>query len=71
MAKKGYLDGNEMAASFRLLRANSLIWNYWVSSYLLGEDCPSLTCCSGTWTPHACRRPCTRITCVRCICTTA
>ncbi len=40
MAKKGYLDGNEMAASFRLLRANSLIWNYWVSSYLLGEDLP-------------------------------
>ena len=40
MSKKGYLDGNEMAASFRLLRANSLIWNYWVSSYLLGEDLP-------------------------------
>ena len=40
MAKKGYLDGNEMAASFRLLRSNSLIWNYWVSSYLLGEKLP-------------------------------
>ncbi|GAB4214170.1 MAG: class I poly(R)-hydroxyalkanoic acid synthase [Rhodoferax sp.] len=38
MAKKGYLDGQEMAASFRLLRANSLIWHYWVHSYLLGED---------------------------------
>ncbi|XZG69928.1 PHA/PHB synthase family protein [Chitinibacteraceae bacterium HSL-7] len=37
MARKGYLDGKEMAASFRMLRANSLIWNYWVSSYLLGE----------------------------------
>jgi len=37
MAKKGYLDGNEMATSFRLLRSNSLIWNYWVHSYLLGE----------------------------------
>ena len=37
MAKKGYLDGNEMAASFRLLRSNTLIWNYWVQSYLLGE----------------------------------
>jgi len=40
MAKKGYLDGSEMAASFRLLRANSLIWNYWTQSYLLGEKLP-------------------------------
>ena len=38
MTQKGYLDGNEMASSFRLLRSNSLIWNYWVQSYLLGED---------------------------------
>jgi len=38
MARKGYLDGSEMAASFRLLRSNSLIWNYWVHSYLLGEE---------------------------------
>jgi polyhydroxyalkanoate synthase subunit PhaC len=37
MAKKGYLDGEEMASSFRLLRSNSLIWHYWVQSYLLGE----------------------------------
>ena len=40
MAKKGYLDGNEMATSFRMLRPNSLIWNYWVHSYLLGEALP-------------------------------
>ncbi|OIP24617.1 MAG: alpha/beta hydrolase [Comamonadaceae bacterium CG2_30_60_41] len=38
MTQKGYLDGNEMASSFRLLRSNSLIWNYWVQSYLLGEE---------------------------------
>ncbi|SMC29572.1 polyhydroxyalkanoate synthase [Andreprevotia lacus DSM 23236] len=37
IARKGYLDGKEMAASFRMLRANSLVWNYWVSNYLLGE----------------------------------
>ena len=41
MAKKGYLDGNEMASSFRLLRSNSLIWHYWVNSYLLGEPLPA------------------------------
>lgn len=37
MEQRGYLDGKEMAASFRMLRANSLIWNYWVENYLLGE----------------------------------
>ena len=41
MAKKGYLDGSEMATSFRLLRANSLVWHYWVHSYLLGETLPA------------------------------
>lgn len=40
MAKKGYLDGGEMAMSFRMLRSNSLIWHYWVKSYLLGETLP-------------------------------
>ena len=40
MAKKGYLDGSEMASSFRLLRSNPLIWNYWVNSYLLGQPLP-------------------------------
>ncbi|MDD2742518.1 MAG: alpha/beta fold hydrolase [Rhodocyclaceae bacterium] len=40
MAKKGYLDGNEMATSFRMLRANSLVWHYWVNSYLLGQELP-------------------------------
>ena len=41
MAKTGYLDGNDMAASFRLLRSNSLIWHYFVKRYLLGEDLPA------------------------------
>lgn len=40
MAKKGYLDGSEMATSFRLLRSNGLIWSYWVNSYLLGQPLP-------------------------------
>lgn len=41
MAKKGYLDGKEMATSFRMLRSNSLVWNYVVSSYLYGEPLPA------------------------------
>ncbi len=40
MAEKGYLDGAEMATSFRMLRSNTLIWHYWVNSYLLGEPLP-------------------------------
>ena len=41
MARKGYLDGNEMASSFRMLRSNPLIWHYWERSYLLGEPLPA------------------------------
>ena len=41
MAEKGYLDGKEMSSAFRLLRSNSLIWNYVVHGYLLGEAPPS------------------------------
>ncbi|OUD15757.1 alpha/beta hydrolase [Thioflexithrix psekupsensis] len=36
----GYLDGNQLADTFRLLRSNSLIWHYYVHSYLYGEDLP-------------------------------
>ncbi|WP_232371859.1 PHA/PHB synthase family protein [Azospira inquinata] len=41
MAKTGYLDGGDMATSFRLLRSNSLVWHYWVHSYLYGEPLPA------------------------------
>jgi polyhydroxyalkanoate synthase len=40
MARKGYLDGGEMAASFRLLRSNSLIWHYVVHGWLYGDSPP-------------------------------
>ena len=38
MASKGYLDGKDMAASFRLLRSNSLVWHYVVHGWLYGES---------------------------------
>jgi polyhydroxyalkanoate synthase len=41
MAKTGYLDGSDMASSFRLLRSNSLIWHYFEQSYLMGEPLPA------------------------------
>lgn len=40
MAQKGYLDGGDMASAFRMLRSNSLVWHYWVHSYLYGESLP-------------------------------
>ena len=40
MEQKGFLDGKEMAAAFRLLRSNSLIWHYAVHGYLYGESPP-------------------------------
>ena len=38
MAAKGYLDGSEMATTFSALRANDLMWSFFISNYLLGKD---------------------------------
>ena len=40
MNRKGYLDGKEMATAFRLLRSNSLIWQFVVHGWLYGEAPP-------------------------------
>jgi polyhydroxyalkanoate synthase len=37
MKASGVLEGSEMAATFRLLRSNSLIWHYVVHGWLYGE----------------------------------
>ena len=37
MQRKGYLDGKDMASSFRLLRSNSLVWHYVMHGWLYGE----------------------------------
>ena len=41
MKEKGVLEGSQMAGTFDILRANDLIFNYVVSSWLMGQDPPA------------------------------
>ena len=38
MHERGYLEAQDMANSFNMLRANDLIWSFVVSNYLLGKE---------------------------------
>jgi polyhydroxyalkanoate synthase len=38
MEGTGYFQGGSMAEAFNLLRANDLIWSYFVNNYLLGRE---------------------------------
>ncbi len=40
MKVQGYLDGESMAMTFNMLRANDLIWTFVVNNYLLGRKPP-------------------------------
>jgi polyhydroxyalkanoate synthase len=40
-ARKGYLSGRSLAGVFAWLRPNDLVWNYWVSNYLMGREPPA------------------------------
>ena len=40
MQKRGYLDGEAMATTFNMLRANDLIWTFVINNYLLGRKPP-------------------------------
>lgn len=55
MKHSGYLDKNEMAGAFRLLRANDLIWQPILNSYLLGRDAAGIDLMA--WNADATRMP--------------
>lgn len=38
MNDQGYLDGAGMSGAFNLMRANDLIWSFYINNYLLGND---------------------------------
>ena len=40
-AKKGYLDGRDLASVFLWLRPNDLIWPYMVNNWLIGKEPPA------------------------------
>ncbi len=41
MAKRGYLDSNQMAHTFDALRANDLVFSYVINNWLLGKKPPA------------------------------
>ena len=55
MARRGYLEGRDMATTFDLLRANDLIWNYVVSGWLMGQDPPAFDILA--WNADSTRMP--------------
>ena len=55
MAKKGYLEGWEMAGTFDILRPNDLIFNYVVSNWLMGESPPAFDILA--WNADSTRMP--------------
>ncbi len=40
MERQGYLDARAMFSTFNMLRANDLIWSFYVNNYLLGREPP-------------------------------
>jgi len=55
MAKRGYLEGSEMAGTFDLLRPNDLIFNYVVSNWLMGQQPPAFDILA--WNADSTRMP--------------
>lgn len=68
MKLKGYLDGRFMASTFNSLRANDLVWSFFIKNYLQGKIPSPLTSCTGMPMLPICRRKCIRPIYAGCIC---
>jgi len=55
MQRRGYLEAQDMAGTFDLLRANDLIFNYVVSNWLMGKQPPAFDILA--WNNDATRMP--------------
>ena len=55
MAKSGQLEGQSMAGTFDMLRANDLIFNYVVSNWLMGQNPPAFDILA--WNADSTRMP--------------
>lgn len=55
MWKKGYLGKAKMVGAFKLLRANDLLWQPFVNTYVLGKELPSIDLMA--WNADATRMP--------------
>jgi polyhydroxyalkanoate synthase subunit PhaC len=55
MQKEGVLEGQQMAGTFDILRANDLIFNYVVSNWLMGQDPPKFDILA--WNADSTRMP--------------
>ena len=42
ISARGYLSGQQVADTWRAVRANDLIWSFWVNGCLLGKEPPAL-----------------------------
>ena len=42
ISARGYLSGQQVADTWRSVRANDLVWSFWVNGYLLGKEPPAL-----------------------------
>ncbi len=55
MTERGYLEGDEMATTFNMLRSNDLIWSFVINNYLMGKEPFPLDLFS--WNADATRMP--------------